>query len=276
MEGVRTNISQESVLLYLDTLEAAGRSPLTIIDYRRRLVPFLRRLNGLNPTNLDIRDYLDTIKSTNNKSVTLVVLRQWFKFLRERGLFDGDPAMGIPLPKQHRRNYPPVSPEEFTRLVTCLPREDLRVLAYLFYRVGCRHAEAVGMKAAHVSFEGDYGTIEFPHRKGETDGFAAFGPDVAPVLRPFLAGKEGSLFGFPSRASLDYFFRVAGERAGIPGRVTPHRLRHMFITVSVDAGWNQLALQQQIGHRDPTSTAWYYRPSRKGLREAYRRAENNA
>jgi len=64
-----------------------------------------------------------------------------------------------------------------------------------------------------------------------------------------------------------------GRLANVPGKVTPHRFRHTFITRAVDAGWNQLALQQQLGHSNPASTAHYYRPSRAGLMEAYGRAE---
>lgn len=264
-------VSREAVLLYLDTLEAAGRSPYTIADYRRRLLPFVHRLDGRLPTGLDVRDYLDTHRSTNHRSVTLVVLRQWFKFLYKRGLMNEDPSEGIPLPKRRRRNYPPVSPEEFDLLVEALPTEDLRVLSFILYRVGSRISEALAIRAEDVAFEADgYGTIEFPHRKGEIDGFASFGPDVCSILRPFLQGKRGPLWPFLTRVGTEQYLRRAGVKAGIPGTVTPHRLRHQFITSCVDGGWNQIALQRQVGHSNPMSTAWYCRVTRKGLVNAYR------
>jgi hypothetical protein len=58
--------------------------------------------------------------------------------------------------------------------------------------------------------------------------------------------------------------------------VTPHRLRHVFITRSVDAGWSQLALQAQVGHRNSLSTERYYHPTRAALIEAMRRTAGEA
>ncbi len=109
------------------------------------------------------------------------------------------------------------------------------------------------------------------------DGFTGCPAPILPsVLRPWLVGRSGWAFpglrGAISKEVVRVRLAKAGVKAGIVGRVTPHRLRHTFATDAADAGWNQLALQSQLGHNDPQSTLWYYRPSRKGLIRAYRKA----
>jgi site-specific recombinase XerD/DNA-binding XRE family transcriptional regulator len=257
--------------LYLDNLQAAGRSPLTLTRYREVIDKFRKSLGGKTTADpLDVRDFLDTIRSPNTRTNSLVVLRQWFKFLTDQKIARSDPSRGIPLGKFRRRNAAPVTEEDLTRLLDAFAQDPaMQVLATILYRVGPRIRETCAMRTEHVSFDGDYGTIDFPERKGGQAGFAAFGPEVTYLLRPWVATQSGWVF--PSRTGhtthkwVETKFRRASKRARLAVPITPHLLRHSYITSAVEAGWSQLALQQQIGHSNPISTSWYYRPSRQGL-----------
>lgn len=198
--------------------------------------------------------------------------RQWFQFLMRRGLIAEDLSKGIPRAKVRRRDYPPVSEDDFQQLLAALQSwPEMQVLVTILFRVGTRISETLAIQAADITFEEtSFGTISFPRRKGGQAGFAAFGPEVTAVLRPFAEGKTGYLFSRSAaadqgRGKMQSRLIQAGLRAGIRGHMTAHRLRHAFITRAVDARWNQLALQVQIGHNDPASTSWYYRPTRAGL-----------
>ena len=49
--------------------------------------------------------------------------------------------------------------------------------------------------------------------------------------------------------------RQLAKRAGIDKRVTPHTLRHAFITAALDAGVPLRDVQQAASHADPTDDA---------------------
>lgn len=264
-------------MLYLDTVEAAGRSPLTVACYRTTLQGLLSRSHGL-PDELAVMDYLSSFPSVNSRFRIHNIIRQWFKFLISRGLVDKDPSRSIPRPIPQRRNYAPLSLEEFTALCSHLD-PMMRVFAGVLYYVGSRVTETCQIRVEDVRFEGSGGTIDFPYRKRGKGGFAAFGPELAPALRHWLAGKPVWAFSAPKTSSLPLNrqtayarLRTAARMAKIPGVLTPHRLRHDFTNRAVDANWNLLALQQQLGHSDPASTAWYFNPTRHRLMNVYAKA----
>jgi integrase/recombinase XerD len=274
----KSPFSEATMTLYLDHLQAGARAKSTTDNYRYVITKFLTLLRGRPVGVPTIQEFIGAYRSSNARSFALVVLRQWFQFLIQRGLIAGDPSKGIPYAKVHRRDYPPVSEDDFQQLLAALTKwPEMQVLGVILFRVGTRISETLAIQAQDVTFEDSgFGTIGFPRRKGGGSGFAAFGPEVTAVLRPFIEGKTGPIFSRTAaadqgRGKMQSRLIQAGERAGIHGRMTAHRLRHAFITRAVDAGWNQLALQQQVGHNDPTSTAWYFRPTRAGLIQNVRR-----
>ena len=53
--------------------------------------------------------------------------------------------------------------------------------------------------------------------------------------------------------------RRLANRAGIDKRVTPHTLRHAFITAALDAGVPLRDVQEAASHADPRTTMRYDR-----------------
>lgn len=224
---------------------------------------------------LDVRDFLDSSRSVNTRGTRLVVLRRFFRFLVRQGLYEGNPTEGIPSPKGRRRAYVPITEEEFQGICKVSGPQD-RLMLQVLFRTGSRISETCKIRVEHISLDKEGGIINFPTRKGGESGFAAFGPDLAEALRTWFLTHRGYLFpsttvqnaGISPSAAYMRVLR-AGSRAELTSRLTPHRLRHSFITHCVDLGWPQLALQQQVGHRSPMATAFYYHPSRSGLRGVY-------
>jgi integrase len=58
--------------------------------------------------------------------------------------------------------------------------------------------------------------------------------------------------------------RIA-RRAGIPKKISPHSLRHSFITAALDAGVALRDVQDAASHSDPRTTMRYYERARHSL-----------
>jgi len=47
------------------------------------------------------------------------------------------------------------------------------------------------------------------------------------------------------------------ERAGLPAGLSPHALRHSYVTHLIEDGFDALFVQQQVGHEHASTTAIY-------------------
>lgn len=63
----------------------------------------------------------------------------------------------------------------------------------------------------------------------------------------------------PSRTSHVLRTCATGDSTGIDKRITPHSLRHTFITLALDAGASVRDVQHSVGHRDARQVAYYDR-----------------
>ncbi|WP_431030918.1 tyrosine-type recombinase/integrase [Plantibacter sp. RU18] len=69
---------------------------------------------------------------------------------------------------------------------------------------------------------------------------------------------------WPSERSGRMSTRVLGERftryrtlAGLPDELTPHCLRHSYVTHLIEDGFDPLFVQEQVGHAHASTTSIY-------------------
>lgn len=62
------------------------------------------------------------------------------------------------------------------------------------------------------------------------------------------------------------------DELGLPGELTPHSLRHSYVTHLIEDGWDELFVRMQVGHRFASTTALYTGVSGDYKNEAMSRA----
>lgn len=87
---------------------------------------------------------------------------------------------------------------------------------------------------------------------------------LSPEGRELFSTADRSSAMWPSERSgsvvvrtLDRSFKRARERAGLPEELTLHALRHSYVTHLIEAGYDPLFVQQQVGHTYSSTTALY-------------------
>jgi len=91
-------------------------------------------------------------------------------------------------------------------------------------------------------------------------------------LALFLNARGGRL----SRQGAWHVLKVAAERAGITGGVSPHTLRHSFATHLLEGGADVRVVQELLGHASVTTTQVYTLVTVNTLREVYATAHPRA
>ena len=102
-------------------------------------------------------------------------------------------------------------------------------------------------------------------RKGGAHADVPLAPRTAAALDELtgaLGPGDGGLFRDAGGAPLDRFdagraVRRLARRAGIAQHISPHSLRHTFVTLALDAGVSLRDVQDAAGHADPRTTRRY-------------------
>lgn len=246
------------------------------------------RLRGLAPEQADqvtVRAYL---KQRDQEGLgpggihqAIVALRHFYRFLGE-----GDPSVGISLPKLRPRLPEPLSQEEVERLLE-IPRSSRfvhvrdKAILELLYAAGLRISELLGLEPGRVDLRANVLRVR---GKGSRERIVPFGRRADEALDRYLAARERRFPGIASALFLTarggplrrtHFWRRLKDyarRAGITRRVSPHVLRHSFATHMLSGGADLRTLQAMLGHRRITTTEIYAHVEPKHLRRVWDRA----
>jgi integrase/recombinase XerD len=179
---------------------------------------------------------------------------------------DRDPACYCRRPKQPEDSQTlGLSHLQFEAvLVASRARVDDHALIALLGLCGLRVHEAYGLDVTSLSFEHGHRTIRFVG-KGSKPAVMPLPPMVARALEgavrgrdvgPLLLGRDGQRLN--QQACSRIVTRVAAK-AGVRFRLTPHGLRHTYVTTMLDAGVPLRDVQIAARHADPRTTTRYDR-----------------
>ena len=137
-------------------------------------------------------------------------------------------------------------------------------LVSLLVHTGLRIDEALSRDVADWRVEAGHEVLHLS-RKGGREGVTVLPGPVVRALRGYLGDRRsGPLFATATGRRVDQpaawrLLRRLAVAAGFehPERVSPHALRHAFVTLALDAGASLRDVQDAAGHADPATTRAY-------------------
>ncbi len=221
--------------------------------------------------------------SAATRARRLSAIRQIYRFAKEEGWRDDNPAIRITGPGASRHLPKTLSQDDMTRIVEAsrefgrTPRDRCRNLALveLLYATGMRVSELVELPVAAV--RGDPRMI-LVKGKGDKERLVPLSSPSKVAISAWLdhrnvedeaaraAGKPISKFLFPGPGAAGHLTRqhfyllikdIAAAGGVDPSRVTPHTLRHAFATHLLAGGADLRVIQTLLGHADLATTEIY-------------------
>jgi site-specific recombinase XerD len=263
----------------------------------------------------DVRRYLAMLTERELAATTtarkLAAVRALFRSQREHGHIDQSPADLLATPRRASRLPRVMKAPEVARLLDSIPAGGPlelrdRALFELAYACGLRAEEIVTLDVADVDHDAEQLRVE---GKGSKTRFVPVGELALSTVRlylergrpaltraPALDAQRGAATpsrmgsGVPDEQAL--FLSRSGRRlgtsdvrrrlrawttrAGIPGGISPHALRHSFATHLLDGGADLRSIQELLGHSSISTTQVYTRVESAKLRSAYARSHPRA
>ncbi|MGE3808073.1 MAG: site-specific tyrosine recombinase XerD [Gemmataceae bacterium] len=275
-----------------------GMAANTVESYGRDLERFavwveaggLRQF--LAPTVRELSNYLCHLREEGLAPASiarhLVALKMFYRFLRldERG--DPQAAELMSSPTLWERIPQVLSPESVEKLLQAPLPEDRfyqrdRALLETLYATGSRASEVVGLKLNDLHLESGFCKCT---GKGSKQRVVPLGGPAIEALKEYLRGLRGELtravsdcpWVFVSRGAraltremLWILVKKYVRRAGLPGKVSPHTLRHSFATHLLAGGADLRTVQELLGHSNIRTTQHYTHVDRDRLRAIHRK-----
>ena len=216
----------------------------------------------------------------------LTVLRTFYKFLVQEGLFRSTP---VPSGRSFKLKVAKTLPsflgqKEVARLMDAPDDSTVhgsrdRAILEMLYACGIRLAEIHGLNLGDI----DFSRREILVRgKGSKERLVLFGRPAGEALQRYINDARRQLMARPNQA---VFLNRYGERlsrrsyeklvrrysviAGTRANVHPHTLRHTFATHMLEGGADLRVIQELLGHSSPTTTQVYTHVTKQEALSAY-------
>jgi len=197
----------------------------------------------------------------------LSTLSSFYRYCQLEDILAKNPALNVRRPKIHHESRTlGLDRNELGALLVQAGLGDLRdgALITLLALNGLRVSEALNADIDDLSTERGHRTLSIV-RKGGKRVIVPLAPRTGRALDLYIADRtSGPIFlglegGRMDRYCADRMVKRRARRAGITKRISPHSLRHSFITAALDAGVPLRDVQEAASHADPRTTMRYDR-----------------
>jgi integrase/recombinase XerD len=196
----------------------------------------------------------------------LCTIAGFYKYAVEEELLEHSPAAHVRRPRvDYESHAVALDRNELGALLVAAGLGPLEhALISLLALNGLRVSEATGADIEHLGLECGHRTLTIT-RKGGKVVTVPLAPRTAQAIDLVIGEHTGGPVFLASdgrrldRHSAGRIVRKIARRAGIAKTVTPHTLRHAFITAALDAGVPLRDVQEAASHADPRTTMRYDR-----------------
>ncbi len=275
-----------------------GLADNTLLAYTRDLERFARwaekgLADYLNPTLRELAGYLGHLREEEGLAPSstarhLVALKVFYRFLRLEERTSQGTVDLLASPTLWERIPQVLSPENVNKLLDAplaVDRHYLRDRALLetLYATGSRASEVVGLKTADLHLDAGFCKC---FGKGSKQRIVPLGRVAINALRAYQEKQRPQLIQaspdtpwvFVSRGGkkltremLWVLVKKYVKRAGLPGKVSPHTLRHSFATHLLAGGADLRTVQELLGHASIQTTQHYTHVDRDRLRAIHKK-----
>ena len=197
----------------------------------------------------------------------LSTLGSFYRYCEQEGLIERNPALNVRRPRvDYESRTLGLDRNELGAFLVQAglgsPRDA--ALASVLALNGLRISEALNADVDDLDFERGHRTLKIVRKGAQTCDRAAGATDLAGLgplrwragFRALFLGAGG---GRMDRYAADRMVKRLARRAGITKAISPHSLRHSFITAALDAGVPLRDVQEAASHADPRTTMRYDR-----------------
>ncbi len=279
---------------YLSKVKKASAN--TIASYMRDIRQFAhwldgkQKLNVLDVTQKNIRDYLSYLQSIDKSAATIsrgvASLKNFYAYLQASGFVEKNPVNDIHIDRGEKKLPQILTGREIELLLAqpaCVDAKGFRDKAMLevLYATGIRVTELIDLDIDDVNLS--QGVIKCSNSKKSRS--IPLYPAALKALRIYVQDIRGSMLEDSSETAL--FVNINGSRmsrqgfwkilkhyqetAHIEKEITPHTLRHSFAVHLLENGADLGSLQELMGHCDISSTQMYTHMINQKLKSVYQK-----
>jgi|SRR5690348_8567816 integrase/recombinase XerD len=233
------------------------------------------------------RRYLDSLYRDRmaSRSIArhLATLRNFYRFLLERGEIATDPTELLAAPKQWQSLPKYLNNQQINSLISApdvTRPQGLRdrAMVEFLYAAGLRVSELCRVRVSDLEMNMGFVRVV---GKGNKHRIVPVGKSALEAVTRYLESGRARLLkgkaspylfvtnrgGIMSRQTFWKLLGGYGKRAGIFHDLTPHVLRHTFATHLLEGGADLRSVQTMLGHADISTTQIYTHVMRSRLRK---------
>ncbi len=256
---------------HLNALARLGKSKKTIELYSRA-VRRIAEFFDTCPDQLtadDLKTFFTALIKSHSWS-TVKTDRNGLQFFYKHVLKRQWQWLDIVKPPVARRLPDILTPQELSRMINGAREARYQTYILTTYSMGLRLSEALNLRVGDIDAQRQQ--VHIRAGKGLKDRYVFLPRTTLQVLRHYWAMHRHPSFVFPAgknaqerhtatqpmpRSGVQKAFQVIAKECGIHKSVSIHTLRHCYGTHLLENGVNLRAIQDQMGHESPTTTAIY-------------------
>ena len=256
---------------HVNALHRQGKAKTTIDVYSRavrRITEHFDRCPCQLSTD-DLKEHFTNLVSSHSWS-TVKVDRNGLQFFYKHVLNKDWQWIDIVKPPVVKSLPDILTPDEISRMINATREARYQTYILTVYSMGLRLGEALNLKVGAI--DAQQARVHIRNAKGRKDRFVTL-PDITlAALRTYWTTHRHPSFLFPAgrtpqercdannpmnRSGLQRSFKVIARSCNIHKQVTIHSLRHCYGAHLVEVGLNLRAIQHELGHECPKTTAIY-------------------